>query len=144
MQVDPMNPKLKPPGTKRLKLKCDILLSTSGFKLNLRRYKEVDVAVAASASVVGGSVGGAGGAGAGAAGVGGAGATGAGAGQRDVEDMRAKYGKILASLELEKTELTGERDRLLAGAARAVHLLSALLQLQRSNTNTIEFENNRP
>jgi hypothetical protein len=80
VQVDPMNPKLKPPGTKRLKLKCDILLSTSGFKLNLRRYKEVDVAVAASASVVGGSVGGAGGAGAGAAGVGGAGATGGGAG----------------------------------------------------------------
>jgi len=33
-----MNPKLIPPGNKRLKLKCDKLLSTSGFKLKLRRY----------------------------------------------------------------------------------------------------------
>jgi hypothetical protein len=38
VQVDPMKPELKPPGTKRLKLKCDILLSTSAFKFNLRRY----------------------------------------------------------------------------------------------------------
>ena len=38
VQVDPMKPKLKPPGTNRLKLKCDILLSTSAFKVNLRRY----------------------------------------------------------------------------------------------------------
>jgi len=38
VQVDPMTPKLKPPGTKRLRLKCDIPLSTSAFKLNLRRY----------------------------------------------------------------------------------------------------------
>jgi hypothetical protein len=38
-----MKPKLKPPGTKRLKLKCDKLLSTSAFKINLRRYnKDVD------------------------------------------------------------------------------------------------------
>ena len=29
---------LKAPGTKRLKLKCDVLLSTSAVKLNLRRY----------------------------------------------------------------------------------------------------------
>jgi len=36
-----MKPKLKPPGTKRLKLKCDILLSTSAFKFNLRRYTKV-------------------------------------------------------------------------------------------------------
>ena len=28
--------KLKPPGTKRLKPNCDILLSTSAFKFNLR------------------------------------------------------------------------------------------------------------
>ena len=35
-----MKPKLKPPGTKRLKLKCDILLSTSAFKFNLRRYSQ--------------------------------------------------------------------------------------------------------
>jgi len=33
-----MKPKLKPPGTKRLKPKCDILLSTSAFKFKLRRY----------------------------------------------------------------------------------------------------------
>ena len=38
MQVDPIKPKLNPPGAKRLKLKCDIMLSTSGFKFNLRRY----------------------------------------------------------------------------------------------------------
>ena len=33
-----MKPKLKPPGTKRLKLKCDILLSTFAFNFDLRRY----------------------------------------------------------------------------------------------------------
>ena len=33
-----MKPKLKPPGIERLKLKCDILLSTSAFNINLRRY----------------------------------------------------------------------------------------------------------
>jgi hypothetical protein len=33
-----MKPKLKPPGTKRLKVRCDVLLSTSAFKFNLRRY----------------------------------------------------------------------------------------------------------
>jgi hypothetical protein len=33
-----MTPKLKPPGTKRLTLKCDKLLSTSAFKCDLRRY----------------------------------------------------------------------------------------------------------
>jgi hypothetical protein len=38
VQVDPSKLKLKPPGTKRLKLMCDILLSTSAFKFNLRRY----------------------------------------------------------------------------------------------------------
>jgi hypothetical protein len=38
VQVDPIKPKLKPPGTKRLKLNCDILLSTSALKFNLRRY----------------------------------------------------------------------------------------------------------
>ena len=37
-QVDPMNPTLKAPGTKRLKLKNDELLSNFGFKFNLRRY----------------------------------------------------------------------------------------------------------
>ena len=38
MQVDPIKPKLKPPGTKRLKLEYDGLLSNFGFKFNLRRY----------------------------------------------------------------------------------------------------------
>jgi len=38
VQADPIKPTLKPTGTKRLKLKCDILLSTSAFKFNLRRY----------------------------------------------------------------------------------------------------------
>jgi len=38
VQVDPIKPKLKPPGTKLLKLKIDILLLTSAFKFNLRRY----------------------------------------------------------------------------------------------------------
>ena len=38
VQVDPMTPVLKPPGTNRLKLQYDILLSTSAFKFNLRRY----------------------------------------------------------------------------------------------------------
>ena len=38
VQVDPMKPKLKPPGPKRLKLECAILLSTSAFKSNLGRY----------------------------------------------------------------------------------------------------------
>jgi len=41
-----MKPKLKPPGTKRLKLKCDLRLSISGFKLKLRRYTmEAGVAI---------------------------------------------------------------------------------------------------
>ena len=38
MQVNPIKPLLKAPGTKRLKLECDILLSDSASKLNLRRY----------------------------------------------------------------------------------------------------------
>ena len=38
VQVDPLKPMLKPPGTKRLKLNYDILLSTSAFKFNLRCY----------------------------------------------------------------------------------------------------------
>ena len=44
MQVDPFKLKLKPPGTKRLKLNCDILLSTFAFKFILRRYTEAYVA----------------------------------------------------------------------------------------------------
>jgi hypothetical protein len=38
VQVDPIKPKLKAPGTKRLKLKYDELLSTFAFKINSRRY----------------------------------------------------------------------------------------------------------
>jgi len=38
VQVDPIQPKSKPPGTKRLKLEYDGLLSNFGFKGNLRRY----------------------------------------------------------------------------------------------------------
>jgi hypothetical protein len=33
-----MKPELKPPGTKRLKLKCDALFSTCASKFNLRCY----------------------------------------------------------------------------------------------------------
>jgi len=33
-----MKYKLKAPRSKRLKLRCNILLSTSNFNLNLRRY----------------------------------------------------------------------------------------------------------
>jgi hypothetical protein len=33
-----MTPKLKLPGTKRLKLRCDVLLSSFAFNSNLRRY----------------------------------------------------------------------------------------------------------
>jgi hypothetical protein len=38
VQFDPIKPTLEPTGTKRLKLKCNVLLSTSACKLNLRRY----------------------------------------------------------------------------------------------------------
>ena len=42
MQVDPVNFKLKPPGKQRLKLKCDVLLSISAFKLDLRCYTKAN------------------------------------------------------------------------------------------------------
>jgi hypothetical protein len=38
MQVDPMKPTLKAPGTKRLKLIHDSLLSDFDYNLNMRRY----------------------------------------------------------------------------------------------------------
>jgi lipoate-protein ligase A len=38
VQVDPIKPTLKAPGTKRLKLKYDDPLSNFAFKFNLRRY----------------------------------------------------------------------------------------------------------
>ena len=40
MQVDSIKPSLKAPEPKRLKLKCDELLSNFAFNLNLRRYIE--------------------------------------------------------------------------------------------------------
>jgi len=40
VQVDPIKPTLKAPGTERLKLKYEELLSKFGFKFNLRRYTE--------------------------------------------------------------------------------------------------------
>ena len=44
MQVDPVNPTLKAPGTKRLKLKYYELLSISAFAFKLRRYIEAHMA----------------------------------------------------------------------------------------------------
>ena len=41
VQVDPINPTLKAPGTKRFKLKSDELLSNFAFKLELRRYSKI-------------------------------------------------------------------------------------------------------
>jgi hypothetical protein len=41
VQDDPIKPKLKPPETKRLKPNCDVLLSNSAYKFNLRRYNVV-------------------------------------------------------------------------------------------------------
>ena len=38
MRADNIKSKLKAPGTERLKLKCDMLLSTPAFSSNLRRY----------------------------------------------------------------------------------------------------------
>jgi hypothetical protein len=38
VQVEPMKPMLKAPGTERLKLKYDNLVSRFAFKFNLRRY----------------------------------------------------------------------------------------------------------
>ena len=46
MQLGPIRLKFKPPGIKHLKLKCDILLSTSAFKFNLYRYPKVARAAA--------------------------------------------------------------------------------------------------
>jgi len=40
VQVDPIKHTVKGPGTKRLKLGYDGLLSNFGFKFNLRRYKQ--------------------------------------------------------------------------------------------------------
>ena len=47
MQVEPVKPKLKPPGAKRLKLKCDVLRLCSAFGFSLRRYTKEGVVDAA-------------------------------------------------------------------------------------------------
>ena len=41
MQVAPIKPTLKTPGTKRLRLRCDEPLSDFAFNFNLRRYTQV-------------------------------------------------------------------------------------------------------
>jgi hypothetical protein len=41
VQLDPFKPTLKAPGTKRLKLKHDRLVSSFAFKFKLRRYMKV-------------------------------------------------------------------------------------------------------
>jgi hypothetical protein len=48
VHVDPIKPTLTAPGTKRLKLKYYILLSTFAFKVNLRRYDTCYVRFCAS------------------------------------------------------------------------------------------------
>jgi len=40
VQVDPIKPTSNAPGTKRLKLEYDELLSSFAFKFNLRRYNK--------------------------------------------------------------------------------------------------------
>jgi len=47
VQVDPIKPTLKPPGTKHWRLKCDELLSSLPFKFRLRRYTEGDAVLRA-------------------------------------------------------------------------------------------------
>ena len=44
LTLDPIKPTLKVPGTKRLKLKHDKLLSTFAFNFNLRRYNTAEEA----------------------------------------------------------------------------------------------------
>jgi hypothetical protein len=43
MHFDPIKPKLKAPGTERLRLKYEELLSNFGLKCNLRRYIKASV-----------------------------------------------------------------------------------------------------
>jgi hypothetical protein len=47
VQVDPIKPTLKAPGTTRLKVKYDERLSNFAFKFNLRRYNEAVLVPAA-------------------------------------------------------------------------------------------------
>jgi hypothetical protein len=43
VQIDPIKPTLKAPGTKRLKLKCDEPLSKFAFNFKSRRYSKAIV-----------------------------------------------------------------------------------------------------
>jgi len=45
VQVEPIKPMLKAPGTKRLKRKCGAPLSNFAFKFDLRRYTMVAAAL---------------------------------------------------------------------------------------------------
>jgi len=45
VQVDPIKPTLKAPGTRRLRLNYDELLSSFAFKFNLRRYSKGTIKV---------------------------------------------------------------------------------------------------
>jgi len=58
VQVDRIEPTLKPSVSKRLKLQCDILLSTSASTFNLRRYTSASASAAAFAFSLGGGGGG--------------------------------------------------------------------------------------
>ena len=49
MQVDPIKPTLKAPGTMRLKLNCNKLLSCFAFDYNLRRHREAEAEEASGA-----------------------------------------------------------------------------------------------
>jgi len=50
VQADPIKPTLKPPGTKRVKLEYDGLLSSFGFKFDLRRYTKPSPSFALTSS----------------------------------------------------------------------------------------------
>jgi len=48
VQVDPIKPALQPPGTKRLKLEHDEMLSKFTFKSNLRSFNQAELWLGAS------------------------------------------------------------------------------------------------
>jgi len=58
VQVDPVKPALKPPGTRRLKHKCVKLPLNFAFKFNLRRYIEAVTHAFEEAAEAGGDAGG--------------------------------------------------------------------------------------
>jgi len=53
VQVDPVKPTLKAPGTNLLTLKCDEPLSSFAFKFNLRRYTMADHVISPSRYLLG-------------------------------------------------------------------------------------------